>query len=335
MREPLSREGCLALLLGLLTQPLVAALASPPATAPVLIGLLATGHLVPAQVDMLEKEIRTHITERRTLLTVIKRESGFVEATLERNIDELAARRPAVLVCFDLTCAAAAKARLRAANLRIPIVFLAHADPLAGHLIESYAHPGNDITGVTTYRCVDAKMLEMLVDSLSTRKRIGYLVDAASASGDDKPCVEEAQRDAARLQVELLPIDVSPSGFAAQLPARLKSLHLDAVLAPASTPLWENRRAMVQALNETRLPAIYESDIFLAEGGLMSYGPVRTDVFSQLAKSVSKILRGESAGDIPVDQPTLFEFVMNLRAPHFADFGVKATALRRADRILE
>jgi putative ABC transport system substrate-binding protein len=147
--------------------------------------------------------------------------------------------------------------------------------------------------------------------------------------------VEDAQRDAARIHVDLIPIDVSPPGFAAKFPERLKSLRLDAVLAPASAPLWENRKSMVQALNDARLPAIYESDIFLAEGGLMSYGPVRTDAIPQLAKSVGKIVRGQSAGDIPVDQPTLFEFVMNLSAPHYLDFGVKAATLRRADRIRE
>jgi putative ABC transport system substrate-binding protein len=336
VRRQLSRRGSLALLFGLLTQPLMAAgplAGQGPPTG--LIAILATGHIDAGQVDLLEKQIRSNLPELAARLTLVRREAGFVEAELIRRIDELASLHPAVLVCLDLSCANLAKARLRAESMSIPIVFLAHADPVASHLIESYAHPGNNLTGVTTYRCIDAKMLEILADTFPTRKRIGYLLDAVDASADDKPCVEDAQRDAARIHVDLIPIDVSPPGFAAKFPERLKSLRLDAVLAPASAPLWENRKSMVQALNDARLPAIYESDIFLAEGGLMSYGPVRTDAIPQLAKSVGKIVRGQSAGDIPVDQPTLFEFVMNLSAPHYLDFGVKAATLRRADRIRE
>jgi putative ABC transport system substrate-binding protein len=300
-----------------------------------LIGVLATGHLDPVLLDALDKQIRNIVPELAVRLTLVSREAGFVGADLVRKIDELACLHPAVLVCLDLFSANAAKARLSDQRMNIPIVFLAHADPLASHLIESYAHPGNNLTGVTTYRCIDAKMLEILADTFPMRKRIGYLLDALTASADDKPCVEDTQRDAARIQVDLIQIDVSPPGFAARFRERLKSLHLDAVLAPASAPLWQNRKSMVQALNDARLPAIYESDIFLAEGGLMSYGPVRTDAVPQLAKSVCKIMRGESAGEIPVDQPTRFEFVMNLRAPHVSEFGIKAATLRRADRILE
>lgn len=215
--------------------------------------------------------------------------------------------------------------------MSIPIVFLAHADPVASKLIQSYAHPGDGVTGVTTYRCIDAKMLEILAGTFPTRKRIAYLTDAS----DDKACAEKARRDAARMRVDLIPVDVSPKDFFAGLAEHMKSLLVDAVLAPASAPLWQNARAVVHALNDAKLPAIYENDIFLTEGGLMSYGPVRADAIPQLAKSVSKILRGEPAGEIPVDQPTLFEFVINLHAPHFSEFGIKAETLRRADRVLE
>ncbi len=321
---------------GLLTQPLVAATPLSSGHAPpVLIGVLATGHVDPVIFAALERQIRSSVPELAARLTLVSREAGFVQAELVTKIDELTSLHPVLLVCLDLFSANAAKARLRDDSKRIPIVFLAHADPVASNLIQSYAHPGNNVTGVSTYRCIDPKMLELLADTFPTRKRIGYLLDALDTSADDKACIAHAHRDAAHIQVNLIPIDVSPPGFVATLSEQLKSLRLDAVLAPDSAPLWENRKSVVQALNDARLPAIYESDIFLAEGGLMSYGPIRTDAIPKLVDSVRKILRGDPAGDIPVDQPTLFEFVMNLRAPHFSEFGITAATLRRADRVLE
>ncbi len=334
VRRPPSRLRYLALVIGLLTHPLIAATSLPGHETRVLIGVLATGPN-PALFDSVEQQITRSLPELAGRLTLVKREAGFVQPELVREIDELTSLHPAVLICLDLFSASVAKARLRDRSISIPIVFLAHADPVASHLIESYAHPGNDITGVTTYRCIDAKMLEILADTFPARRRIGYMLDASDASADEKPCMEDAHRDAVRIHVALIPIDVSSPDFVAKLQERLKSLHLEAVLAPASAPLWGNRKAVVEALNDARLPAIYESDIFLAEGGLMSYGPVRTDAIPQLARSVSKILRGESAGDIPVDQPSLFELVVNLQAPHFSEYGIKAATLRRADRILE
>jgi putative ABC transport system substrate-binding protein len=309
---------------------LAAATSSTGAGKQLLIGVLATGHNDPSFYESLETQIRRTLLDIGARLRLVRREAGFVQAELVRQVSELMSLHPDVLICLDLVSATVAKAHRP--NESIPIVFLAHADPLASNLVQSYAHPGNNVTGVTTYRCVDGKMMEILTDTFPARKRIGYLLDA---SIDDKTCVEQARRTASRVQVDLIRIDVSPPDFVATLREHLESLRLDAVLAPASAPVWQSRKAVVEALNDLRLPAIYESDVFLAEGGLMSYGPVRTDAIPQVVKSVRKILRGESAGDIPVDQPALFEFVMNLRAPHFSEFGIKATTLRRADRILE
>jgi putative tryptophan/tyrosine transport system substrate-binding protein len=142
----------------------------------------------------------------------------------------------------------------------------------------------------------------------------------------------QAARDNA---VELTTIDVSPPSFIGEIAARLAPLHLDAIVAPASTPIWQNRKSVVSALNALRLPAIYESEIFLNEGGLMYYGPIRTNAISQVALVVRKILQGEPAGSLPVEQPTLFELVINLRAPYAASYGIRASTLRRADRILQ
>jgi putative tryptophan/tyrosine transport system substrate-binding protein len=334
VRSRLVRRGRIVLALFFLLQgPGLLSRASDATPSPVLIGILSTGHTDPALSDSLDKTLRAELPDLASRLRLISREARFVQTDVMRELAELISLRPNVLLCLDLFCANVAKSRRPGGSP--PMVFLAHADPLANGLIQSYARPGNNLTGVTTYRCVDSKMLEILVDSFPTRKRVGYLTDASDLLADDNACLNQAQHNAVRMQISLIRIDVSSKDFLASLDERLKSLRLDAVLAPASAPVWQNRQAVVKALSDAQLPAIYENGIFLAEGGLMSYGPVRTNVIPQLAKFVAKILRGEPAGDIPVEQPTLFEFAINLRAPHFSEFGIKAATLRHADRIQE
>lgn len=313
--------------------PLPLCRASDAAQNPVLIGVLSTGHIDPTIYSSLEKALQAALPDFAGRLRLIPREARFVQTDVARQLGELTSLHLSILLCLDLFSANVAKSR--GSEHGVPIVFLVHADPLANGLIKSYARPGNNLTGVTTYRCVDSKMLEVLTDAFPARKRVGYLTDASDLLADDKACLDHAQHNAVLMQINLIRIDVSQRDFPTSLGERLRSLRLDAVLVPASAPVWQNRLAVVQVLSDVRLPAIYENDIFLGDGGLMSYGPIRTDVVPQLAKFIAKILHGESAGEIPVDQPTLFEFAINLHAPHFSEFGIKAATLRRADRIQE
>ena len=333
MSKRITRRRCLALGFGVLARPLIAVASS--AGPPVVIGVLATGWVDAKDLDALRDQIRINAPEFAAQLTVVPRDAQFVESDLPKRVDELVVLHAKLLVCLDLFSASVAQARLRSQHVDTPIVFRSHADPVANKLIDSYAHPGLNITGVSTYHCIDSKMLALLAETFPGRRRIGYLLDASDTSADDKACVDAARRNAARGNVELIPIDVSTPDFLPNLKARAASMRLEAILAPASAPIWQNRKLVVPALNELRLPVIYESDIFLAEGGLMSYGPIRTDSIPRLAEAVVRILRGTPAGDIPVDQPSLFEFVLNMQAPHFSEFGIKPTTLRRADRLLE
>ncbi len=331
----ISRRACLSLGMLALAGSLHAAENTSNHIPSVLLAVLSTGRIDRRVIEALPTSIVGGIPELAGRLSLVQREAMFIEADLPRLLDELMALRPTILVCLDLVSATVAKGRRRNLHIETPIVFLAHADPVANKLIDSYAHPGHNMTGVSTYRCIDGKMLAILTETFPTRRRIGYLLDGSDTSADDQACVDKARRDAAHGSVNLVPIDVSVPDFLPQLKARAASLRLEAILAPASAPIWQNRKIVVSALNELRLPVIYESDIFLAEGGLMSYGPIRTDAIPRLAEAVLRILRGTPAGDIPVDQPALFEFVLNLQAPHFADFAIKPTTLRRADRLLE
>lgn len=294
-----------------------------------LIAMQSTGHNDETVYAALERELRT-IAPSTTPLTLARREAGFSLETLARQVDELLAMRPDVLICLDLAAAAAAAKHRREQGP--PIVFLAHSDPVRSGLVESYARPGNNITGVTTYRCIDGKMVELLAEAFPSRRRFGHLLDATV---DNRRSIQLATQAAKDNNVELTTIDVSSPAFIAEITQRLAPLGLDAVVAPASAPIWQNRKPVINALNTLRLPAIYESELFLDDGGLMYYGPVRTDAIPQVANDVGKILRGEPAGNLPIDQPTRFELVVNLRAAYAADYGIRASTLRRADRILQ
>jgi putative ABC transport system substrate-binding protein len=295
-----------------------------------LIALLSTGNNDSATYESLETHLKESLASIAPQLRFMRREAGFSSELLTSQADEVIALNPNVVICLDLSAAITTAARRRHTNP--PIVFLAHDDPLAYKLIQSYARPGNNLTGVTTFRCVDGKMIEILVDAFPSRRRIGYLFDSTAG---DSACIQQAEEAAARLRVDLVKVDVAVHDFVKEMENRLKPLHLESAIAPASAPIWQSRHAVVEKLNDLRLPVIYESALFLEEGGLMYYGPVRTDAISQVAAYVRKILLGEPAGEIPVEQPTLFELAINLRAPHAADFGISAATLRRADRILQ
>jgi putative ABC transport system substrate-binding protein len=326
----LSRRCLCSLLLCCALPRSIASSPSMPGAMPILITLLSTGHNDSATYQSLETHLKESLDSFALQLQITRREAGFSNELLASQTDEIMASNPDVIICLDLAAAITASTRRRGMNP--PIVFLAHDDPLAYKLIQSYARPGNNLTGVTTFRCVDAKMIEILVDAFPSRRRIGYLFDSTAGGSQ---CIRQAEAAAARLRVDLVKVDVAAHDFVKEMGIRLKPLHLDAAIAPASAPIWQSRHAVVEKLNDLKLPAIYESALFLEEGGLMYYGPVRTDATSQVAAYVRKILLGEPAGEIPVEQPTLFELAINLRAPHAADFGISAATLRRADRILQ
>jgi putative ABC transport system substrate-binding protein len=300
------------------------------AQAPELIGVLSTGHNDDPTYVALEDRLTSAIPRFAQRFKLTKREGAPPGKQPVTQADELLSMHPKILICMDLTAALLAVSRRGERD--IPVVFLAHDDPLKYGLIQSYAHPGNNITGVTTFRCVDGKMIEIMVKAFPGRKRFGYLLDA---SVDDRECTRLAEEAAARRGIQLIPINIAVSGFAEKALATLKALRLEAIVAPASTPLWQQRDIFVEQLNGLEIPVVYENEVFLRAGGLMFYGPVRSTAMAQLASGVSKIVMGESAGDLPVEQPTLFELVINLRAPHFAQFGISPSTLRRADRILQ
>ncbi|MES3021474.1 MAG: ABC transporter substrate binding protein [Pseudomonadota bacterium] len=256
--------------------------------------------------------------------------AGFDSRHLAALAQALNKGAPDLLLCFDFDAALAAVAARRSAPL--PIVFRAHEDPLERGLIDSYARPGRRITGITTYRCIDDKLVEIIRDALPSARRIGFVRDAAIP---DSGCNAKAQQYARSRGIELLDFSISAPRELPSLMERIRAARPDALVVTATAVTWQRRRQVIDGIDALALPALYEGQVFVDDGALMHFGSVQHDAFERLAKAAAHVLRGGAAGDFPVSQPVHFELLVNLKARHAASYKLSPQILRRADRILE
>ena len=264
---------------------------------------------------------RTRFTERF---------ASFDSARLHRYARDLNRSRPDLIVCFDFDAASAAVAARMAKP--VPVVFRAHDDPLARGLIDSYARPGHDVTGVTTYRCLDDKLVELMADALPTARRIGFMHDGSAPDGG---CNALARRYARQRGITLIDYDVADTARLATVLAGLKRSRVDALVVGANAATWRMRKETVARMDLLAIPVIYEGKVFVDDGGLMQFSALPEDAYERLARAVAYVARHGAAGDFPVSQPMRFELIVNLKARHAQQYGLSARILRRADRILE
>jgi putative ABC transport system substrate-binding protein len=256
--------------------------------------------------------------------------AGFDAGHLARLAAALNAAAPDLILCFDFDAARATVAARRAAP--VPMVFRAHEDPLLRGLIDSYPRPGRNVTGITTYRCIDDKLVEIVRDALPSARRIGFVRDAGIP---DSGCNAKAHQYARKRGIELIELSISAPAELPSLMQRIRSLRPDAMIVSATAVTWQRRRQVIDGLDALALPALYEGQVFVDAGGLMHFGSVQHDAYERLAKAAAHVLRGGSAGDFPVSQPVNFELLVNLKARHAAAYKLSSQILRRADRILE
>jgi len=205
----------------------------------------------------------------------------------------------------------------------IPIVLPSGGDPVAAGVAESLAHPGRNVTGVVHILTeVSAKRLQLLKEAFPAISRVAALWNPAGL-----PYHIRATEDAARLlAVQLLSIKITT-------PDQIGGAEGLTILPDAT--LW-NERAQVVALAAQRgFPAIYPERSYAEEGGLLTYGPSVTGSFRRAAWYVDKILQGAKPGDLPIEQPTKFELVVNLRTAKALGLTVPPSILARADEVIE
>jgi putative ABC transport system substrate-binding protein len=302
-----------------------------PAGPPIKVALLYGGRPSPAMFDPLRKAIAAINPSLAERIVISMVSADLTLNKFEPLAANLLAQRPALALAYDLE-SARALAKMRSKD-STPIIFRAHSDPLGSGLIASYAKPGRSMTGFTTYRCLDDKLVEILLDAFPAARRVGFFTEPAA---EDWGCHQRALEFAASRGITLIDFKlVGP----ADVPAAIESVgraKLDAMVVPAVVSTWQQRRRIVAGMDALGLPAIYEAQTFTDVGGLMHFGALNAqDANTMMAQLVVKVLSGESAGEIPVSQPTRFELVVNLKAANAKRYNINARVLRRADRILE
>jgi len=243
--------------------------------------------------------------------------------------DELVRLKVDVLVTPGINEALAAKNATRT----IPIVFMISADPVAAGLVDSLARPGGNITGFTDIGAVLAgKRLELLKETVPKLSRIAVLWDPQNPSSAQ--VWKESQLPARELGLQLHSMEVSiadkyESAFKEAIKAR------SGALASTSNALANsNQKRIADLATKNRLPAIYPREDWVASGGLMSYGPDRADVYKRVVVFVDKLLKGAKPADLPVEQPTKFQFIINLKAAKQIGRTIPPHVLARADKVI-
>lgn len=222
---------------------------------------------------------------------------------------------------------------VRKATNRIPIVMVAGSDPVATGLAASLAKPGGNITGVTVGQAeLAGKRLQLLREALPHLSRVAILRDPNA----DPAVVPETESAARALNLRPLVFTVrAPSDFDGAFQAAVKA-RAEAVLVNETSMLSANRAQLAKLAVSNRLPAIgsWRSGSPVA-GFLMSYGPEQSDLFRRAASYVDKILKGAKPADLPIEQPSKFELVINLNAARALGLTIPRSLLQRADQVIE
>lgn len=237
----------------------------------------------------------------------------------------------------DIIVSATTPATLAAkrATATIPIVLVAAADPVGSGIVESLARPGGNITGASTLAGLEivAKRLELLKETVPNVTRIAALGNPTTPPEADAFRLLQAATQASRLTLQAVAVRELKDfegAFAAITKARAEALLvLEGSLAIA------HRRQIVSFVAKRRLPTIYGLREFVDEGGLMSYGVNVPDLYQRAAIYVDKILRGAKPGDLPVEQPTKFELLINMKAAKTLGLAIPPALLLRADQVIE
>src|SRR5262249_5197835 len=251
-------------------------------------------------------------------------------AAIRRHAAELIAIAPDVILAHgDSTVGP-----LLQATHTVPIVFVLVSDPVASGYVDNLARPGGNVTGFMTYEfSLGGKWLELLKEIAPHVKRAAVLRDPAIASGIGQ--LAAIQGVAPALGMELLPVGVrDASEIERAVAAFVRSPNGGLIVTPSGLVL-VHRNLIITLATRYKLPTVYTDRTFVAAGGLASYGPDRTDQYRQAAGYVDRILKGEKPADLPVQVPTKYELVVNLKTAKGLGLEIPATVLARADEVIE
>jgi putative tryptophan/tyrosine transport system substrate-binding protein len=259
-------------------------------------------------------------------------ESRWAEGRAER-FSEIAAEFVRLKVNVIVTAGAGPVSAVRQVTRLIPIVFAIATDPVGTGLVATLAHPGGNITGLS-YMGTDlaAKRLELLRGVSAGFSRLAIIANSGAAGAMLE--MRATQTTASTLGLETILLEIGTANQISPAIALLKD-RVDALYVCSDPLINANRIPVVTSALGARLLTVFGERENVDAGGLMSYGPNVPDMYRRAAEVVDKILRGTKPADIPVEQPTKFEFIVNLKTAKALGLTVPATLLARADEVIE
>jgi len=222
------------------------------------------------------------------------------------------------------------------ATTTIPIVMANVGDPVGAGLVASLARPGGNVTGLASLSPeLNSKRLEVLKDAIPKLARVGFLRPAGGGTGGDA-AMKEIRPAALALKLKLEEIETQRDVKGLEIAFQTaKQKQVGAIMTTTGNRFFAERKRIVELAGKYRLPAIYPQDEFVEAGGLMSYGLDYDDLYRRAAVYLDKILKGAKPADLPVQQATKFEFVINLKAAKQIGLTIPVRVLERANQVIK
>jgi putative tryptophan/tyrosine transport system substrate-binding protein len=250
------------------------------------------------------------------------------------RLPELAAELVGLNVDAVVTGGTPAAKALKSATRTIPIVMAIIGDPVAAGLVDSIARPGGNATGFSIVAPdLSGKRLQLLKEVIPGLSSVAVMSNAANPQSQIE--LNEMQIAARTLGLRLQSIQISAEASLENAFETGTDARVQALIVLTDAVLYSQRGRIVALAAANRLPAMYFFREFVQEGGLVSYAPSDTDLFRRAATYVDKVLKGTKPGDLPVEQPTKFELVINLKTAKALGLDVPPTLLARADEVIE
>jgi putative tryptophan/tyrosine transport system substrate-binding protein len=251
-------------------------------------------------------------------------------AEIRKHAAELAALAPDVILAHGATTVGP----LLQITRTVPIVAPVFGDPVGAGFVDSLARPGGNITGFISFEySMGGKWLELLKQTAPSVTRAAVLRDATQGSGTSQ--FAAIQSVAPSLSVEVNPVNMRDAGEIERAVAAFARAPGGGLIVTAGAASTRHRTLIIALAARHRLPAVYYERLFVAGGGLMSYGPDFFDQYRRAAGYVDRILKGEKPADLPVQTATKYEFVINLKTAKALGLTVPPAVLARADEVIE
>jgi putative ABC transport system substrate-binding protein len=251
-------------------------------------------------------------------------------ADIRRQAAELVALAPDVILAQGGTTVGP----LLQATRTVPIVFPAIGDPVGAGYVDSLARPGGNATGFMSFEySLSGKWLELLKEVAPSITRVAVLRDATQGSGTSQFAVIQAVAPA--LRVEVNPVNMRDADEIERAVAAFAHAPNGGLIVTSGGPATIHRDLIIRLATRHKLPAVYFGRFFVASGGLISYGADQVDQYRRAAGYVDRILKGEKPADLPVQAPTKYELIINLKTAKAFGLTVPSTLLSRADEVIE